>query len=77
MHRRARYARWHNSYDDDLRRLADLTHTQHIERVESLGIPVVPTFTVPPIGAAGFEPATSSPKSSTRLDSPQRRIQDH
>ena len=68
----------HNSYDDDLRRMArageiqqigygwhmpptldalvaarpdvligrmaDLTHTQHIERVESLGIPVVPTF---------------------------------
>ena len=68
----------HNSYDDDLRRLArsgeiqqigyawhkpptldalvaarpevlvarmaDLTHTQHMERVESLGIPVVPTF---------------------------------
>ena len=25
-------------------RMADLTHTQHIERVESLGIPVVPTF---------------------------------
>ena len=68
----------HNSYDDDLRRMArsgeiqqigygwhmpptldalvaarpdvlvarmaDLTHTQHMERVESLGIPVVPTF---------------------------------
>ena len=68
----------HNSYDDDLRRLArsgeiqqigyawhkpptldalvaarpevlvarmaDLTHTQNMERVESLGIPVVPTF---------------------------------
>ena len=25
-------------------RMADLTHTQHMERVESLGIPVVPTF---------------------------------
>ncbi|MCY3704889.1 MAG: ABC transporter substrate-binding protein [Gammaproteobacteria bacterium] len=25
-------------------RMADLTHTQHLERVESLGIPVVPTF---------------------------------
>ena len=24
--------------------MADLTHTQHMERVESLGIPVVPTF---------------------------------
>ena len=68
----------HNSYDDDLRRMArsgdlqqigygwhmpptldalvaarpdvlvarmaDLTHTQHLERVESLGIPFVPTF---------------------------------
>ena len=68
----------HNSYDDDLRRMArsgdiqqigygwhmpptldalvaaqpevlvarmaDLTHTQHMERVASLGIPVVPTF---------------------------------
>ena len=68
----------HNSYDDDLRRMArsgkiqqigygwhmpptldalvaarpgvlvarmaDLTHTQHMERVESLGIPGVPTF---------------------------------
>ncbi|MYN67665.1 MAG: ABC transporter substrate-binding protein [Acidobacteria bacterium] len=68
----------HNSYDDDLRRMArsgriqqigygwhmpptldalvaaepevlvarmaDLTHTQHMERVESLGIPFVPTF---------------------------------
>ena len=27
-----------------IKRMADLTHTQHIERVESLGIPVVPTF---------------------------------
>ncbi len=68
----------HNSYDDDLRRMArsgrvqqigygfnmpptldalvatrpdvliarmaDLTHTRHLERVQSLGIPVVPTF---------------------------------
>ncbi len=25
-------------------RMADLTHTRHMERVESLGIPVVPTF---------------------------------
>ncbi len=25
-------------------RMADLTHTQHMERVETLGIPVVPTF---------------------------------
>jgi len=25
-------------------RMADLTHTQHLERVESLGVPVVPTF---------------------------------
>ena len=25
-------------------RMADLTHTQHMERVESLGIPVIPTF---------------------------------
>ncbi len=27
-----------------LARMADLTHTQHLERVEALGIPVVPTF---------------------------------
>ena len=27
-----------------IQRMADLTHTQHIERVEALGIPVVPTF---------------------------------
>ena len=27
-----------------IKRMADLTHTQHIERVEALGIPVVPTF---------------------------------
>ena len=27
-----------------IKRMADLTHTQHVERVASLGIPVVPTF---------------------------------
>ena len=27
-----------------IKRMADLTHTQHLERVEALGIPVVPTF---------------------------------
>ena len=27
-----------------LARMADLTHTQHIQRVQALGIPVVPTF---------------------------------
>ena len=27
-----------------IQRMADLTHTQHLERVEALGIPVVPTF---------------------------------
>ncbi|MDE2658745.1 MAG: ABC transporter substrate-binding protein [Acidobacteriota bacterium] len=27
-----------------IKRMADLTHTQHVERVEALGVPVVPTF---------------------------------